>query len=223
MPARKDRPSLTRASVVAAALAVADEDGVAKLSMRAVARRLGVEAMSLYHHVSNKDDLLDGMVDAVHEEFHAPVPGEDWAEQMRLRSRTAREALKRHPWAVGMMDSRRTPGWATLTHHDAALGCLLEAGFSLGLTGHAFALLDAHLYGFLLQELALPFDGGGAELEEVAAGVMASIPEGTLPWFRRFTLEHALQPGYDFGDEFDVGLELVIEGLAARLAAELAD
>jgi AcrR family transcriptional regulator len=152
--------------VVAAALAVADEDGVAKLSMRAVARRLGVEAMSLYHHVSNKDDLLDGMVDAVHEEFHAPVPGEDWAEQMRLRSRTAREALKRHPWAVGMMDSRRTPGWATLTHHDAALGCLLEAGFSLGLTGHAFALLDAHLYGFLLQELALPFDGGGAELEE---------------------------------------------------------
>ena len=210
MPARKDRPSLTRASVVAAALAVADEDGVAKLSMRAVARRLGVEAMSLYHHVSNKDDLLDGMVDAVHEEFHAPVPGQDWAEQMRLRSRTAREALKRHPWAVGMMDSRRTPGWATLTHHDAALGCLLEAGFSLGLTGHAFALLDAHLYGFLLQELALPFDGGGAELEEVAAGVMASIPEGTLPWFRRFTLEHALKPGYDFGDEFDVGLELVM-------------
>ena len=203
-------------------LAVADEDGVAKLSMRAVARRLGVEAMSLYHHVSNKDDLLDGMVDAVHEEFHAPVPGQDWAEQMRLRSRTAREALKRHPWAVGMMDSRRTPGWATLTHHDAALGCLLEAGFSLGLTGHAFALLDAHLYGFLLQELALPFDGGGAELEEVAAGVMASIPEGTLPWFRRFTLEHALKPGYDFGDEFDVGLELVIEGLAARLAAEQA-
>ena len=161
--------------------------------------------------------------DAVHEEFHSPVPGQDWAEQMRLRSRTAREALKRHPWAVGMMDSRRTPGWATLTHHDAALGCLLEAGFSLGLTGHAFALLDAHLYGFLLQELALPFDGGGAELEEVAAGVMASIPEGTLPWFRRFTLEHALQPGYDFGDEFDVGLELVIEGLSARLAAELAD
>ncbi|WP_348691334.1 TetR/AcrR family transcriptional regulator [uncultured Nocardioides sp.] len=220
MPARKDRPSLTRASVVAAALAVADEEGVAKLSMRAVARRLGVEAMSLYHHVSNKDDLLDGMVDAVHEEFHSPVLGEDWAEQLRRRSRTAREALKRHPWAVGMMDSRRTPGWASMAHHDAVLGCLLEAGFSLELTGHAFALLDAHLYGFVVQEVALPFDGGGAELEEVAAGIMAALPEGTLPYFRRFALERALQPGYDFGDEFDVGLDLVIEGLAARLAAE---
>ncbi len=220
MPARKDRPALTRAAVVAAAVALADEEGLAALSMRAVARRLGVEAMSLYHHVANKDDLLDGMVDAVHEEFHTPVPGQDWAEEMRARSRSARQALKRHRWAVGLMDSRRTPGWASMAHHDAVLGCLLEAGFSLALTGHAFAVLDAHLYGFLVQEVSLPFDGGGADLEEVAAGIMAALPEGTLPYFRRFTLEHALQPGYDFGDEFDVGLELVVEGLASRLAAE---
>jgi len=209
---------LSRERVVAAAIELADADGLASLSMRSVARRLGVEAMSLYHHVANKEDLLDGMVDAVFAEFHTPTPGGDWVQELRRRSRSARDVLKRHPWAVGLMDSRRNPGFETLRHHDAVLGCLREAGFSLALTGHAFAVLDAHLYGFLVQELSLAFDGE-QDLAELGAALVDNLPPGQLTYFREFTLEHALQPGYDFGKEFDVGLDLILEGLAAWLAA----
>ncbi len=220
MAGRPRRPSgaLSRAEIVDAALAIADAEGLAALSMRAVARRLGVEAMSLYHHVANKEAMLDAMVDAVFTEFHAPRVGEDWEQEMRLRSRTARKAIKRHPWAIGLMDSRRTAGFETLLHHDAVIGCLRTAGFSLALTGHAFAALDAHLYGFLVQELSLPFQPG-ADLAELGQMVVNSLPEGQLLHFKEFTLEHALQPGYDFADEFEVTLDLVIDGLRARLAA----
>ena len=210
------RSGLTRAGIVAAAVGVADAEGVAALSMRSVGKRLGVEAMSLYHHVANKEDLLDGMVDAVFAEFHAPEVGGAWREEMRARHHSARAVLKKHPWAVGMMDSRRNAGYETLRHHDAVLGCLREAGFSLALTGHAFAVLDAHLYGFLVQELSLAFDGE-QDLAELGEQILTALPEGQLPYFREFTLEHALQPGYAFGDEFEVGLELLLDGLAARL------
>ncbi len=180
-----------------------------------------MEAMSLYHHVANKEAILDGMVDTVYAEFHAPVPGADWRAELRARSLSAREAIKRHPWALGLMDSRRNAGWETLLHHDAVIGCLREAGFSLALTGHAFAVVDAHLYGFLVQELSLPFEPG-ADLAELGQQMMAALPEGQLPYFREFTLEHALRPGYDFGDEFEVGLDLILDGLAGRLAVEQA-
>jgi len=211
--------ALTRTDIVRAAMVLADAEGLAALSMRAVARRLEVEAMSLYHHVANKDGLLDGMVDAVFTEFHAPDVAGPWRAELRQRSCSAREVLKAHPWAVGLMDSRRNPGFETLRHHDAVLGCLREAGFSLRLTGHAFALLDAHLYGFLVQELSLAFDGE-QDLAELGELLLSSLPEGQLPYFKEFSLEHALRPGYDFGDEFEVGLDLVLDGLEARLAAE---
>ena len=216
---RSGAERLNPAAIVAAAVELADGEGLAALSMRAVARRLGVEAMSLYHHVGNKEALLDGMVDSVFTEFHAPVPGVDWRRELRRRGTTAREALKRHPWAVGLMDSRRSAGLETLAHHDAVIGCLREAGFSLTLTGHAFAVLDAHLYGFLVQELSLPFDPG-QDLADLGQQVVAALPEGELLYFREFTLEHALRPGYDFGDEFEFGLDLVLDGLAQRLAVQ---
>ena len=219
MARRSDRPALTREAVVAAAVDLADTEGLAALSMRAVAKRVGVEAMSLYHHVANKEALLDAVEDAVFADFHTPVVGGPWAEEMRARSRSARAVLKQHPWAVGLMDSRTSPGWASLVHHDAVLGCLREAGFSWPLAASAFAALDAHLYGFLVQELALPFDGGGEDLEGLATQMLEALPEGALPYFTQFTLEHALAPGYDFGLEFDVGLELVIEGLTRRLGS----
>ncbi|NUR07503.1 MAG: TetR family transcriptional regulator [Nocardioidaceae bacterium] len=216
MPAREP---LNRSRILEAACAVADADGLGAVSMRTVAARLGVEAMSLYHHVGNKEAMLDGMVDAVFAEFHQPRVGGDWTEEMRKRSRSARQALKRHPWAVGLMDSRRSAGLETLRHHDAVLGCLRTAGFSLTLAGHAFALLDAHLYGFLVQELSLPFQGE-ADLAALATEIMTALPAGELPHFREFVVDHALRPGYVFGDEFDVGLDLVLDGLAERLAAE---
>ncbi|MFY2791744.1 TetR/AcrR family transcriptional regulator [Rhodococcus sp. MALMAid1271] len=207
--------ALGRDEIVRSAMDLADSQGLRAVSMRGVATRLGVEAMSLYHHVKNKEDMLDGMVDEVFSEFHAPRIGADWQSEMRLRSQSARGVLKKHPWAVGLMDSRRNAGFATLQHHDAVIGCLREGGLSLELTGHAFAVLDAHLYGFLIQELSLAFDGE-PDLAELGETILASIPDGVLPYFKEFALGRALRPGYDFGDEFDVGLDLIIAGLAAR-------
>ena len=151
------RPALSRDRVVAEAMALADEQGLPALSMRALAGRLGVEAMSLYHHVAGKEALLDAMVDAVFGELHLPVVGGDWRAELRARSVSGRAVLLRHRWAVGLMDSRRTPGPENLRHHDAVLGCLAAQGFSLVAAGTAFALLDAHLYGFMQQEVSLPF------------------------------------------------------------------
>jgi AcrR family transcriptional regulator len=210
-------PKLTRDLICERAVALADAEGLARLSMRALARDLGVEAMSLYHHVPNKEALLDAMVDAVFAEFHDPVVGAPWREEMRRRSVTGRAAMKRHRWAIGLMDSRTTPAPHALHHHDAVIGCLREAGFPLPLVATAFALLDAHLYGFVIQEVSLPFEDE-AGLADVAGSLLTAIPEGELVHFTWFAREHALQPGYDFGDEFEVGLELVLDGLADRLS-----
>lgn len=216
MPARVP---LTRASVLDAAIELADADGLGAVSMRAVARHLGVEAMSLYHHVASKDAVLDGMVDTVFAEIHLPVVGGPWRAQLRERSVSGRQVLLRHPWAVGLMDSRSGAGLETIRHHDAVLGCLREAGFSWTLAGSAFALLDAHLYGFLVQEVSLPFDGED-DLAELSASMLDAIPEGELSYFTGFARERVLRPGYRFGDEFETGLDLVLDGLAARLRAE---
>ena len=213
--------SLSRDAIVHAALELADLEGVDAVSMRAVAKRLDVEAMSLYNHVRNKDDMLDGMVDLVFAEFHSPVIGSDWMDEMRERCRSGRRVMTRHPWAIGLMDSRRNAGFATLMHHDAVIGCLREAGFSLALTGHAFAVLDAYLYGFVVQEQGLAYSGED-DLAELAGQMLEQLPEGQLTHFKEFTLEHALQPGYDFGAEFEVGLELILDGLARRLERDRA-
>lgn len=214
---RSGAEPLSRARIVAAAIAIADRDGLAKMSMRAVGRELEVEAMSLYAHVAGREEILDAMVDVVFGEFGDPVPGRPWREELRRRAVRARRVLLAHPWAVGLMDSRRTPGMANLRHHDAVLGCLREAGFSLALTGHAYALLDAHLYGFLVQELSMPVTPG-QDLAALGEQVVAALPPGELPYFAEFTRQHALAPGYDFADEFEIGLDLVLDALSDRLA-----
>jgi AcrR family transcriptional regulator len=213
------RPPLTRDEVLRAAVDLADRSGIERLSMRALAAHVGVEAMSLYHHVAGKEALLDGMVDLVFDEIHTPEVGGEWREEMRRRSLSGREVMARHPWAIGLMDSRRTPGLATLRHHDAVIGCLRAAGFSVALTGHAFALLDAHLYGHMVQETGMPFEGGD-DVTELAEGILDGLPDGELVHFRAFTTELVLQPGYDFRNEFEVGLDLILDGLAERLEAE---
>jgi AcrR family transcriptional regulator len=172
--------------------------------------------MSLYHHVANKEALLDGMVDLVFSEFHLPRTGQDWAGELRLRAASAREALRRHRWAIGLMDSRSAPGLETLRHHDAVLGCLRAAGFSVPMAAHAFAVLDAHLYGFMVQELSLPFEGDDDDLHDLADSIMGDLPAGELPHLLELTREHVLQPGYDFGDEFGYGLDLILDGLERR-------
>ncbi|MGL5867128.1 MAG: DUF429 domain-containing protein [Dermatophilaceae bacterium] len=216
---RTPRTGLTRDRVVAAAVALADDRGLAAASMRAVATSLGVEAMSLYHHVRGRDDLLDGMVDAVFAEIHQPAAGTNWRGELRLRSVSGREALRRHPWAVGLMDSRRTPGPAAIAHHDAVLGCLRTAGFDLAATGSAAALLDAHLYGFVLQELALPFETEG-DLAEIGAQILDDAVAAAYPWFTEYARDRALQPGWSFAPEFEIGLDLVLTSVATLLVTD---
>jgi AcrR family transcriptional regulator len=210
------RTPLTTERVLWAAVALADREGVGSLSMRRLARELGVEAMSLYHHVAGKQALLDGMVDLVFGEIELPADDGDWREAMRRRATSAREVLGRHPWAIALMESRRTPGPANLRHHDAVLGCLRRAGFPVALTAHAYSILDAYIYGFALQEASLPFDTP-EETAEVAAEMMDAFPADAYPHLTELAVEHVLQPGYDYGDEYAFGLELILDGLE-RLA-----
>lgn len=180
--------------------------------MRSLAAALGVEAMSLYHHVANKDEILDGMVDLVFSEVALPSPHVDWKTAMRDRAHALRAALLRHRWAVGRLESRTTPGPATLQHHDAVLGCLRRSGFSLELTGHAYALLDSYIYGFVQQEIALPFQTS-QETQTLVGQMMGGFPEGAYSNLVEFTVQRVLQPGYRFGNEFSFGLELILDGL----------
>jgi AcrR family transcriptional regulator len=208
----RDRTPLSREGVLRAALALADQSGIESLTMRKLGQAVGVEAMSLYNHVANKDALLDGMVDLVFSEIELPVVGTDWKSAMRRRAISAREVLSRHRWAIGLMDSRSSPGPATLRHHDAVIGCLREAGFTVALTAHAFAVLDSYIYGFVLQETSLPFDTP-EETAELAQSMMAEFPVDAYPHLTELTVEHALQPGYDFGNEYEFGLDLILDGL----------
>jgi AcrR family transcriptional regulator len=135
----------------------ADRAGIGALTIRSLARELGVKPMSLYHHVAGKGEILDGIVDLVFSEIDLPAPGGDWQAEMRRRAASARRALGRHRWAIGLLESRANPGPATLRHHDATIGTLRAAGFSVAATAHAYALLDSYVYGFALQEASLPF------------------------------------------------------------------
>ena len=206
------RPRLDRDRVLRAALALADAGGIGSLTMRKLGVELGVEAMSLYHHVKNKDDLLDGMVDTVFGEIELPAGDHDWRAAMRRRALSARAVIKRHPWAAGLMASRTSPGQATLRHHDTVIGTLRRGGFSVAMAAHAFSVLDSYIYGFTLQETALPFRTP-EEAEQVASAILAMIPAEMYPHFTELAVEHVLRPGYDYGDEFGHGLDLILDGL----------
>jgi AcrR family transcriptional regulator len=209
---RTPRIPLTRERVLDAAVALADQSGSESLSMRKLGEAVGVEAMSLYHHVANKEDLLDGMIDVVFGEIDLSFCGEDWKEAMRQRAMSARRVLSRHGWAIGFMESRSSPGPATLRHHDAVIGCLRDAGFSIELAAHAFSVLDSYIYGFALQERSLPFHTP-EETAELAQDILAGFPADTYPHLAELTTQHILRPGYDYGHEFEFGLDLILDGL----------
>ena len=210
--ASRKRTPLSRERVLRAAVDVADADGIGALSMRQLGGMLGVEAMSLYNHVAGKDDLLDGMVDVVFSEIDLPPAGTDWKLAMRQRAISARQVLSRHRWALGLMESRASPGPATLRHHDAVIGLLREGGFSIAMAAHAFSVLDSHIYGFALQEASLPFDTA-EQTAELAEAILQQLPAGAYPHLAELTTEHVLQPGYDYGNEFEFGLDLILDGL----------
>ncbi|RKN45257.1 TetR/AcrR family transcriptional regulator [Micromonospora endolithica] len=206
------RNSLSKEGVLRAAVALADEAGTAALSMRRLAERLGVEAMSLYHHFRKKDAILDGMVDLVFDEIELPPDGADWRAAMRRRAVSMRGALVRHPWAISLMDSRKNPGRATLRHHNAVIGCLRSGGFSISGAAHAISVLDSYLYGFALQELSLPFTSP-ADLEDVAGSILRQMPRDEFPHLAEMIVDRALKPGYAYAEEFEIGLDLILDGL----------
>ena len=196
-----------------AALKLADDGGLDSLSMRKVAARLRVEAMSLYHHVANKEDLIDGLVDLVFAEIEAPTPGDpDWRGAVRRRAISVRDALNRHRWAVGLMEGRLRPGPANLRHHDAMMGCLREAGFPFRNAVHALSVMDAYVYGFALQEKSLPFERP-EEVSEVIELQREHVPDMTEYRYLAEVATEMAKAGYDFAVEFEIGLDLILDGL----------
>jgi len=215
----RSRAPLTRESVLAAALALADEYGFEQLTMRNLGRALGVEAISLYNHITNKGELLDGLVDIVFGEIDLDCAEGDWKKAMRRRAVSAREVLARHRWAVGLMESRVHPGPANLRHHDSVLRCLREAGFPLPMAAHAYSLLDSYIYGFALQQASLPFDTG-EQAARVAKTVMRQFQPGEYRYLTEIATRHVMKRGYSYAREFEFGLDLILDGLERHLEPE---
>jgi AcrR family transcriptional regulator len=212
---RKQRGPLTRERVLKAAVSLVDKGGANALTMRALGHKLGVEAMSLYNHVAGKEDILDGIVDLAVGEIDLPAPREHWKKAMRRRAISAREMFRRHPWAIGLMESRRNPGPASMRYYDAVIGSLREGGFSIAMAAHAFSLLDSYIYGFALQEAKLPFEGE-ADLAVLAQDILRQMPASQFPHFTEMITGHALKPGYSYAAEFEFGLDLILDALERR-------
>jgi AcrR family transcriptional regulator len=180
----------------------------------AVDQALDIEAMSLYYHVANKDEILDGMVDLAFRQIDLSSGAADWKLAMRQRAISVREVLSLHPWAISLMQSGTNPGPALLQHHDAVIGTLRTAGFSVETTAHAFSALDAYIYGFVAQELSLPFDTSSSEdAAAIAAVILENFPTEEYPYLAELTIDHVMQPGYNYADEFEFGLELILDSL----------
>jgi len=212
------RSRLSRERVLAVAIAHADAGGLDALSMRKLAEELGVAPMALYRHVANKDDLIDGMVDVVFSEVGLPSIGPDWRTAIRQRAISLRDVLARHRWAIGLMESRRNPGPANLRHHDAVIGSLRAGGFDMAMVAHAYSVLDAYIYGFALTKMNLPFESGD-DVAEIAETMLEPFPANEYPNLMAFLTEHVMKPGYDFGDEFEYGLDLILDRLEAERGA----
>lgn len=203
---------LSKQRVVIEAMRLADLNGVDSLSMRHLARSLGAGAMSLYHYVASRDELLDAMVDVVFAEIELPTLDGDWHAAMRCQAESTRHVLARHPWAIALMESRTTPGPANLRHREAFTACLRQAGFSVVMATHANWLLNSYVYGFVLQEASLPFDSAD-ELSDMTENVyLPQLPAHEFPYLNESATELAAA-GYDPADEFLFGLDLVLAAL----------
>jgi len=206
------RVPLSRERVLRAAVDLADTAGLESLTMRRLGQELGVEAMSLYNHVANKEQVLDGMVDVAFSEIDLPSNGTDWKTAMHRRGISALEMLARHPWAVGLMESRTTPGRATLRHHDAVIGSLREAGFSIAMAAHAYSVMDSYIYGFALHQANVPA-GTQEESAEKAETFLGQFNAKEHPHLAELVTEHVMKPGYDYANEFEFGLDLILDSL----------
>lgn len=208
-----ERQPLTLERIVEAAVRVADEAGLAGISMRSVGRELGVEAMSLYHHVRNKEALLDAVVDWVYTRIELPGLDDPWRPAMAERAASQRRVLSRHRWAVQLIESRANPGAATMRHHDVILGCLRRNGFSVELATSGFSAIDSYIFGFVITEIQLPFDADvdtGAFAEELA------LPAVEYPYLAEMVETMVIGHDYDYANEFERGLELILDAIERR-------
>ena len=217
---KEPRVPLTRSRALQVAMKLADQGGVEALSMRKLAQELGVEAMSLYHHVKNKEDILDGMVDLVSSEIELPAYDTDWKQAIRHWANSLRTVLTRHPWAIGLMYSRATPGLTNMQNINTVIGCFRKAGFSVQMAANALSLLDSYIYGFVLQEVNLPF-GNETKFAEGVEGVAQQLPPDEFPYLIELSSELVLKPGYSYGNQFHFGFDLILEGLDAQLKKAL--
>lgn len=211
-----NKAPLNLARTLQVALTLADDEGIDAVTMRRLARELGVEAASLYHYVNGKNQILDGLVDVVAAEIEPPKPSTSWRETISQRAHHTREVLRRHPWAVSLMASRTTPGPATLRLLETGIRCFREGGFSVLLAAHAVSAVDSYVHGFVLQEVNLPFRDE-SELAAMTGAIMDAFPASEFPYLFEMTVKHVLQPGYDYGNEFDSGLKVVLDGVAVLL------
>jgi AcrR family transcriptional regulator len=203
---------LSKERVVVEAVRLADREGVDGLSMRRLADALGSGAMSLYHYVAGKEELLDAMIDVVFEEIELPPEGIDWQSAMRTRSLSARDVLARHPWAIGLMESRTSPGPAHLRHRESVTACLRKAGFPVVMATHAHWMLDGYVYGFALQAASLPFDTADEFADMAEEVFLPQLPPDDFPYLNESAAE-LLASGYDPAEEFIFGLDLILAAL----------
>ena len=206
------RVPLTRERVLHVAIGLADQGGLDSVSMRKLGQELGVEAMALYYHFASRDEIVDGLVDLVFGEVDLPPADGAWKAAMRRRAISLRDVLLRHRWAIGLMEARATPGPANLRHHDAVIGSLRAAGFDLAMVAHAYSVLDGYIYGFALTKMNIPFTTA-EEVEQVAQSMLQPFPLNEFPNLGAFIAGHIMEPGYDFNDEFEYGLDLILDGL----------
>jgi AcrR family transcriptional regulator len=204
------RVPLSRERVLDAAIKLADQGGLESLSMRKLGQELGVEAMAVYYHFANKDEVIDGIVDIVFSQIDLPASGADWKSAMRQRAVSLRDVLLRHRWAIGLMESRRKPGPANLRHHDVVIGSLRSAGLNMPTIAHAYSLVDSYVYGFALFAMNLPFDPS-EEVADLGQDVLRAYPVNAYPNLVAYI--SAMRPGYNYGDEFEYGLDLILDGL----------
>ena len=207
--------TLTRDRVLRTALALADDQGLEALTMRALGDALGVQAMSLYNHVANKDAILDGIVDLVVSEMEVPSAADPWKDAMRKRCSSAHAVLLRHPWACGQL-ARANTGPAMIRYVDATLGCLHGAGFSLEEADRAWNALDSHVFGFTLQKLNFPFKAD--EYAAVAAGYLPFLSKDQFPTMYLLT-ERVATGAYNGLHDVEFGLDLLLDGLERRLGS----
>jgi AcrR family transcriptional regulator len=211
-----NRAPLNLERTLQVALVIADDEGLDAVTMRRVAGELGVEAASLYHYVKGKSQVLDGLVEVVATEIEPPLSSSDWRTAMTQRCHNTRAVLRRHPWAVSLMASRTSPGPATLRLLETGIRCFREGGFSVRLAAHAISVVDSYVHGFVLQEVNLPFRSE-SELAAMTGAIMDTFPASEFPYLFEMTVQYVLQPGYDYGNEFDTGLNVVLDGVAELL------